>query len=102
MRIARVYFDVHMGQAFAGLMSICHKSGFKPEEKADSYVVFINKKRTKFKLLVGNQYLIYHDNKDKQFPLEAIQHLPQAFTGKQFEFATAVDKAIRTKMELHH
>lgn len=98
MRIARVFFDIHMGQAFNGLLSICRESGYRPEEFKESFVVFINKNRTKFKLLVGNQYLVYHDNQNRAFPLEAIQYIPQAFKGKKFEFDNAIERAIREKV----
>ena len=40
MQIARVFFDVHMGKNFKGLLKICHKNKYLPEALRESYVVF--------------------------------------------------------------
>lgn len=95
MRIARVFLDTHMGKNFKGLMDICRKAGFYPSENNEDYTVFINSKHTKFKLLVGSKYLIYFDNKDKRFPIDAIKYMPMAFSGKEFDFSKAIEKQIR-------
>ena len=89
-----------MGKNFKGLLSIAHKAGVKPEAMKESYLVFVNTKHTKFKMLVGNQYLVYHDNGTRRFPLEAIQHLPHAFAGDKFEFSKSVEKLLRDKLNL--
>lgn len=95
MQIARVFFDTHMGLAFKGLEDLCRKNKVNPSY--EQYVMFINKKRTKFKLLIGNKYLVYHDNKNQPFPLEAIRNLPLAFAGDTFDFSKAMDKTIQEK-----
>lgn len=98
MQIARVFFDVNMQKNFDGLLKVCHKEGFKPEAQKESYVVFINKAKTRFKLLVNNTYLIYHDNGTRRFPLDAIQYLPQAFKGETFDFSKSIEKTLLDKM----
>lgn len=98
MRIARVFFDVHMAKNFNGLLSICHKAGIKPEAEGESYIVFVNGAHTKFKLLVGNQYIVYHDNRTRRFPLDAIRYLPDAFNGKSFVFEKAIEKSLQEKL----
>lgn len=100
MRVARVFFDVHMGQNFRGLMSIAHKAGLKPEADAESFLVFINHAGTKFKLLIGNKYLVYHDNGSRRIELKAIKHLPRALSGKTFEFSRAVEASVLESLKL--
>jgi len=95
MQIARVFLDVHMGKNFTGLLDILRKE--KVNNQLNQYVVFINSKHTKFKVLVGDKYLVYHDNKDKRFPIDAIKYLPLAFEGKEFKFSKAVEKLIKEK-----
>ena len=101
MQIARVFFDVHMGKNFKGLISICHKSGMKPEAETKSYVVFVNHNHTKFKLMIGRDYLVYHDNGNRRFPLDAIKYLPNAFSGGQFQFSRALEKSVKSHMNDH-
>lgn len=98
MRIARVFFDVHMGQNFKGLLSLCHKAQIRPEAMGESFIVFLNKKKTKFKLLVGHNYLVYHDNKNNQVPLDAIRYLPSAFSGNEFSFDKAIKESLVKKL----
>ena len=61
---------------------------------------FMNSKHTKFKMLIGNKYLVYHDNGDRKIPLEAIQHLPSAITGDRFTFDKALEITMREKLGL--
>lgn len=98
MQIARVFFNVHMGQNFQGLLRICRDNRLKPEQNPESYVVFINTAKTKFKLLIGDKYLVYHSNGNKVIPLDAIQFLPHAFTGREFKFDAAIEKLVRNKL----
>lgn len=99
MQIARVFFDVHMGKNFIGLTQLCKDAGFDIREKTEAYVVFVNSKHTKFKLFAGTDYLVYHDNKNKRFPLDAIRNLPSAFdsTGR-FAFNKALEKTVREQL----
>jgi hypothetical protein len=95
MQIARVFFDVHMGQNFKGLMDMCKKNHINVSYS--QYILFINKKRTKFKMFVGDKYLVYHDNRGQAFPLEAIKNLPLAFEGDTFDFSKAITKTVEEK-----
>ena len=65
---------------------------------ANNIILFINKAQTAFKLLVGPHYIVYHNNKGRKFPLEAIQHFPEFFDGKRLDFSGAVAKAISQKL----
>lgn len=94
MQIAQIFFDTHMGKNFVGLNDICKKAKV---DSRDSYVVFMNTKKTKFKILVSDKYLVYHDNKDQQIDLNSLRHLPRAFEGDKFNFSKAVEAAITEK-----
>ena len=91
MQIAQIFFDTHMGKNFQGLNDILRKAKVNPQ---NSYIVFLNSKKTKFKLLVSDKYLVYHDNKDKQIDLNSLRHLPRAFDGDKFNFSKAVEAAV--------
>lgn len=98
MEIARVFFGVHMGYAFQGLGQVLRKSGIKPETMGNNeLIVFMNTKMTAFKLMVGPHYLVYHNNRGRKFPLEAISHFPQFFNGKTLDFKGAERKALEKK-----
>lgn len=94
MKIAQIFFNVHMGLAFNGLGEILKKNKIDPRNQL---VVFLNAKKTKFKLLINDKYLVYHDNKNSMIDLNSIRHLPRAFEGDAFDFSRAVDAAIREK-----
>jgi hypothetical protein len=94
MQVAHIFFDVHMGLAFNGLGDILKKNRINP---SGSHVVFLNKKRNKFKLLINDKYLVYHDNKNNPVSMDSIRHLPQAFVGEKFDFSKSVEAAIREK-----
>lgn len=99
MEIARVYLDTHMGMGFDGLKSIMRKSKVDPDSlTAGKFTVFINRKQTKFKVLIGSSFLIYHNNGERKFPLEAISHFPTFFDGKKLDFSRAVEKVIMAKL----
>jgi len=90
MEIARVFLNTTMSYSFNGLKAILKDSGTNPDTMAnDKFVVFINKARTAFKVMVGPHYILYHNNGSKPFPLEAISHFPEFFDGKRINFSAA-------------
>lgn len=98
MEIARVFFDVHMSLNFQGLSRILKDHKIKPETLDTSdLVIFMNRKMTKFKLLIGQNYLVYHSNGNKRVNLEAIQYFPQFFDGKRLDFKAAEKRALERK-----
>jgi len=100
MEIARVFLDVNMGLGFQGLERIMNEAKIKKSTLSDkSFIVFVNRRATKFKLLVGSTYLVYFNNGDKRFPLEALSNLPLAFEGNKFNFNKAIERTIRQKLE---
>ncbi len=98
MKMTRVFFGVHMGQAFQGLTTIVKES--KTTLTPDSNIVFINRKMTAFKVLRGKDYLVYYNNGKHQIPLDALKFLPQQFGGSKFEVDKMIEKSLRTKLGL--
>ena len=96
MRVTRVFLDSDLRKSFDGLRDLADKANTNLTAP-DSSVLFINTARTKFKLLRANQYLVYYNNGDKRIPLEAIEHLPQAFGGTDAEMSQAIRKSIESK-----
>lgn len=94
-----MFLDVSMGLGFQGLTRVMTEAKIKVSALSDrSVIVFVNRAGTKFKCLIGTTYLVYFNNGDKRFPLEAIANLPSAFQGTTFDFNRAIEKTLRTKL----
>lgn len=90
-----------MIMGFQGLRNLMKSAKINPELLPEkSFIVFINKAGTKFKLLAGNSYLVYYNNGNRQIPLEALQRLPEFFDGKRFNIKGAIMKTIESKVKL--
>lgn len=99
MEIARVFLDQDMRCNFPGLIKTLKKAQIEPGTLPDrSFIVFLNGKGTKFKLLVGNSYIVYYSNGDRPIPMNAITHLPSCFEGRKFDFTKAVTKTLEGKI----
>lgn len=99
MGIARVFFDVSMANNFDGLREVMRKAKLNPDRmKSDEFTIFVNRRQNAFKLFVGTNYLVYHKNGNRRFPLEAIQYFPRHFDGKAIDFDRAVETALMKKL----
>jgi hypothetical protein len=95
MRITRIVFDADLRSQFDGLRLAAKELGttLGPESR----VIFVNRKRNSFKLLSGNQYLIYYRSPKGRIPLEALRYLPQQFGGSELEVTEAISKSFKGK-----
>lgn len=91
MRITRVFFDVDMRQSFEGLKLVA-------KDAPKGVLFFMNAKRTSFKMLIQDKYIVYYKNDNKRIPLDAIQHLPASFGGTEAEMNQAIGKSLRDKL----
>ena len=82
---------------FPGLTKVMQDAGMKKNLSENALTLFINKRHTRFKMLIGQNYLLYHNNNGRKFPLEAIKHFPQFFDGKKINVSAAIEKTIREK-----
>lgn len=99
MEIARVFLDVSMTNSFRGLLKIMSDAKMRVNEIPDGkFTIFINKRRTAFKLIVGKSYLVYCNNGSRVIPLEAIQNFPEFFDGRRLDLKGAVRKTIMSKV----
>lgn len=99
MEIARVFLDVNMSLSFGGLTDMMKKAKLKPDAwPSGRFVIFINRKQSAFKVLINNQFLVYHNTGGRKFPLEAIQHFPDFFDGRRIDFDAAVSKVLKAKV----
>ena len=95
MVIARVFLDSDLRCGFQGLIEMARDTGWRVEEKSEgTMTLFINKKQTKFKLMIGKHYIVYYSNGHRRIPLEAVQHFPEFFNGKQIDVSKAIEKQI--------
>lgn len=99
MEIARVFLNTFMGYSFQGLKQIMLDSKMKPDEVGNKkFVIFINRPMTAFKMLVGPNHIIYHNNGRHRIPLESITHFPEFFDGKRINVTGAIKKTIEAKL----
>lgn len=96
MVIKRIYFDTSMAFSFERLTEIMRKSSMPIESlKAGEFVVFVNRKQTAFKLLATTNVMVYHNNKNRRFPITAITHFPEFFDGHTINITKAVERDIK-------
>ena len=94
MRLTRVFYDADLRCNKVGLTKIARDAQTPLEH---STVIFFNRKLTMFKLLVNGTYCTSF-GEGKRIPLEAIEHLPQAFGGSAMQMQSAIRKAIAHKL----
>ncbi len=95
MKITRVFFGVDMRQNFDGLHKVAAQA--KTPILSHSVLVFINTKRTMFKMLSGDKYLVYYKAKTGRMPIEALRYLPQGFGGSEMEMTGAIKQSLKEK-----
>jgi hypothetical protein len=94
MKLARVFLETDMRMGFQGLHRLLSKNQISPMNlNPEHYYVFMNRARTKFKVISGH-YLVYFNNGKRLIPLEAIQYLPKNFGGTQLEMSEAIRKVV--------
>lgn len=102
MEIKRIYLDTDMRMGHVGLREKLRKDKINPDLLADtSFILFLNKTATRFKLFFGQRYVIYYNNGSRRIPLEAIQYLPEFFRNGKVEVNRMIEKSIRTKLNLN-
>ncbi len=87
-----------MRQNFDGLRKVIERE--KPEigNAAKSVtILFINRKRTAFKLLAGD-FLVFYKSSHGRIPLDALKYLPETFGGSVMEMNDAIRKSLREKL----
>lgn len=93
MIITRIFLDTDMRQNFDGLRKVAAKN----KALLGTTLIFINTKRTMFKLLQNNQFIVYYKSSHGRIPLEVIAHLPKNFGGSDMEMNEAIRKSLATK-----
>lgn len=97
MRITRVFQDTDLRLSFDGLRELIKENNAGLGE--NSRILFINRARTAFKLLVSDTYLVFYRNGNRRIPLEALVHLPQNFGGSEIEVSAAIRKTLELKVK---
>jgi hypothetical protein len=92
LRITRVFLETDMRMGFDGLREIAQENKVGLGE--GSTVVFLNRRGTKFKVLLQNKYIVYYSNGNHRVPLEALAELPEAFGGTKAEMSAAIRKSL--------
>lgn len=98
MQINRIYLDVDMRQNFQGLSKILANDKIILEELTDkSFILFMNRKMTAFKFLIGKDYLVFRNNQGKKIDPRVAKYFPKAFNGSTLDFTKAVREMVEAK-----
>lgn len=90
-----------MRQNFEGLRKVMAtaKPAIANRSPGDSTVVFINSKRTMFKLLQNNHLIVYYKSPSGRIPIDTLVYLPQNFGGSDLEMIDAIRKLLYAKLQ---
>lgn len=102
-RIVAAIANVHMGLGHEGLALIAKKFNINFKKLQDGeLVLFINRNKDKLKVMGPQQQVLgYIRMPDgRKFPLDAIQWLPQTFSGSgEINLEAAIEKSIQESMD---
>jgi len=106
MKAIQCFKNVHMGLGHAGLNQIAKETANIDVEKLNNqeYLVFINRKQDKIKVLcmVGTAPFrkpgFFYVNYGRRLVMEAIQYIPRALGGGDFDFRKAEALALSQKL----
>jgi hypothetical protein len=100
MRITRVYFDIDMRQSFEGLREVAKSTKAEIGNTAlNTTIVFINTKRTMFKVLQNNTLIVFYKSPSGRIPIDVLVYLPQNFGGSDMEMNDAIRKSLYAKLQ---
>jgi len=100
-RITRVFLDVDLRNGHEGLEDLASQNKVNIRSlKSGEHVIFLNTRRTGFKLYSSNGVLSYYKSSGK-IDLNAIGYIPEAFTGNgKMDFAKAELAALKKKLNI--
>jgi len=97
-----VFLESDLRCGFDGLTKMMQKEKYSITDKdKPSFVLFMNKARTAFKLFVGPHYLMYYKNGYRRIPLEAISRIPRYFNGKALNMRGAIAETVQAQLSLN-
>jgi hypothetical protein len=95
VKIAHIFYDVNMSNAFNGLKKILNQ-----ELSETECAIFINKKWNALKLLTSQNTLLYHrDPHNRAIMPESIQYLPYCINGTELNYHKALEATLRKKFK---
>lgn len=80
MAVAKLFFDVNMGLGIPGLTNLAREKRTRPGD--GKYLLFMNRKRTKVKILLDEQTLVTYSKASGVITIEELKALPLTFKGE--------------------
>ncbi len=97
MRLQHIFFDVHMANGHAGLVTIMKKE--KKKLRKNDCATFINTTFDTVKILVGDgQFLVHYKHPSGKIAPETIKDLPNFINGGELQYTKALRKVIYEKL----
>lgn len=95
-RLVHVFPKSDLRCSHIGLTKVAIKSNRDPRTLDNGdFLFFLNTKQNQFKLLGPNGILVHWKAPDnRRVEIRAIEFLPEAFNGKEFDFNIAVKKSL--------
>lgn len=99
--IVRYISGVHMGLSFKGLRKIASKLKLNLDAlDSGEFVLFMNSKRTAFKLLAPNNVMVYYRHpKEHAIDPRVISLIPKIFDGKELNMDAGLKEVIQKDFE---
>jgi len=91
IRVAHVFYNVHMGQGHKGLLGMYEKKTKKKDVGHSEIAVFINRKFTGVKMLAPGMTFLYHKG---DITADIIAGIPRAFGAEPLHMTAALCRAI--------
>lgn len=99
-RIVRVFLDTNLACSHPGLSSLAMKNKIDVRLlDAGSFIIFLNRRKTAFKLFAPNNTIVYYKSPQGRVDLNAIKYIPHVFNAKamSIDFDTAQLMALKEK-----
>lgn len=100
-QILRVFSGADLRCGHDGLTILAKKQGYNPKELSPGeFLVFLNTRRSSFKLFAANEVIAYYRSPDnKRMELGALQYIPRVFQSKG---SLKFDDALKELFKKHH
>lgn len=93
--IIEVIYDSDLRRSHLGLTKLARKHGINIDRlKEGRFVMFLNSKQNRLKLLTCNGVLVYLKS-EHEITKEQIERIPTLFYGPKFDFKKAIDLGLR-------
>lgn len=97
MRMAYIFWDVHMANGHDGLIQLMKKKRAKLN-KGDC-AIFVNTKLTAVKMLVDGVFVAHYKHEEGTIDPATLRYLPRFLQGQDINYKKALSKVINERLD---